>query len=68
MDTVEAVIRSLADGREFNASVAVCSSCGGRAFHLYQVEGQDHWHVQCYECGISYCSSGKCEPEAEPEK
>lgn len=64
MDTVETVVRSLVDGEEIKAHVCACSDCGCRAFHVFQIDGHDHWHMQCYRCGVSYCCGKHCESQA----
>jgi len=37
--------------------VAECS-CGCPVFYVFQVDGQDHPHLQCRKCGEAFCPSG----------
>lgn len=50
------------DGNTRAALVAYCPCPRphGRLFHAFQLKGQDHWHLQCAECGMSYCPQGAC--------
>ena len=47
------------------ADLFVCP-CGGETWIMFRVAGQDHAHLQCADCGQSYCPAGsECgEPEA----
>ena len=38
--------------------VAKCEECDGIEFIIFQIDGQDHPHFQCVECGVSYCQLG----------
>lgn len=29
-------------------------------FMVYQIEGQNHYHLQCVDCNMSYCPTGTC--------
>lgn len=62
MGYVETIVRSAVDGEAVKAHIAECSDCGCRAFHVFQIHGhrQDHWHMQCYRCGVSYCCGDEC--------
>jgi hypothetical protein len=46
-------------GTVHNATVAHC--CDQPYFAVFQVEGQHHIHIQCGDCGTSYCPAGECE-------
>ena len=46
------------DGGRHLARVYVCANCGHNAFQIFLINGR-HQHVQCTECGVSYCD-GSC--------
>ena len=50
------------DGNSHKAVVAYCPcpEPHGRLFHAFQLAGHNHWHLQCAECGESYCPQGAC--------
>jgi hypothetical protein len=39
------------------AKQAVCD-CGHDLFVVFQIEGQNHFHLQCESCGSSHCPMG----------
>jgi len=42
------------------AKQAVCD-CGGETFIVFQIEGHNHFHLQCDQCGSSFCpQAGAC--------
>lgn len=43
------------------ASFFVCGECQADVFFIFQIDGQDHVHLQCGQCGVSFCPSGKCQ-------
>ena len=45
--------------------LAVCSDCDNREWIVFQLDGQDHFHLQCSMCGTSYCPLGKCGEEEQ---
>lgn len=51
-------------GRPTTALLQVCE-CGGKTWLIYalQIAGSSHPHVQCVDCGASYCD-GTCGPAA----
>jgi len=49
-------LKSLADGALARAELFICEACGGELFLIYQIEGHKHPHLQCAECGASYCT------------
>lgn len=49
-------------GRAHPAYVAACRACGCEKFYVFQLSGQNHFHLQCVKCGESYCPFGACEP------
>lgn len=50
------------DGVSRKARQPICP-CGCDLFLIFQLESQNHWHIQCSACGDSYCPSGVCERE-----
>ena len=40
-------------------NVASCE-CGSLAFGIFQLQSQNHFHVQCLSCGSSFCPAGEC--------
>ncbi len=45
------------------AKQAICD-CGHDLFVVFQIEGQNHFHLQCDSCGNSHCPlSGGCTME-----
>lgn len=49
------------DGASEKATLATCGACGSDQFHVFQIERQDHPHLQCVGCDTSYCSrKGGC--------
>jgi len=55
------------DGKEEPAELWMCRGCHGLRWIAYRIDGQDHAHLQCQQCGASYCvGEGSCAPvEAE---
>ena len=45
-------------GAVLDAIVARC--CDQDRFNVFQIDGQDHPHLQCIVCRASYCPAGKC--------
>lgn len=53
------------DGHTSPAIVAACD-CGHDTFHVFQLQGQKHMHLECAECYTSHCPGGICDlPQAE---
>lgn len=52
------------DGAKKEAEKAVCQLCSGDLFYILVING--HNHLNCAECGESYCQ-GNCEEEQAPE-
>ncbi len=38
-------------------------TCAADTFVVFRIEGQSHFHLQCADCGTSYCPGGECSPE-----
>lgn len=53
------------DGNEHIAKVAQCSSCHHNQFHVFQRAEQNHYHIQCTQCGVVFCHEWKCPVEGE---
>jgi hypothetical protein len=53
-----------ADGNTTRATLIVCPECGGLHFAIFVV-GAAHQHLQCSECGTSFCD-GACGNEKDP--
>lgn len=47
------------DAGHFPAHAAYCS-CESDVFYLFQIVGQNHFHMQCAQCDQSYCPFGMC--------
>lgn len=47
------------DGSRHLARVYVCKDCESDQFHIFVVGGV-HQHIQCVECGTTYCD-GSCD-------
>jgi hypothetical protein len=52
------------DEQQRDAMAAVCE-CGPHysndRFHVFQIAGQNHFHLQCSRCGTSYCPQQECQ-------
>lgn len=48
------------DGRLAMAQAMCCENCECDIWHVFIIDGHDHPHVQCFDCGASYCPSGNC--------
>lgn len=47
------------------AHFAVCGHCGGDRFYIYCPASVGHQHLQCVQCGLSFCSNqGVCQAYA----
>ena len=58
--TKETTVTSLNDQSQTAATLMICGECGCQTFFLYMVgAARQHQHVQCTQCGESYCD-GKC--------
>ena len=42
------------------AYVATCACNNSEVFHVFQVLGLDHLHIQCAECETSFCPHQQC--------
>ena len=51
-------------GHKLPAVVLRC--CGQDRFHVFQLAGQQHPHLQCCSCGTSYCAGGCANMERLP--
>jgi hypothetical protein len=51
-------------GEAVGAQVATC--CGQPGFSVFQIDGQNHPHMQCLVCATSYCTTGDCKQERAP--
>lgn len=60
MEFFDALVHSRVDGEPKRAKIGRCEACGGLFFGCFQIDGQDHFHLQCAECGISFCPQGDC--------
>lgn len=50
-----------------SAKLAKCH-CDSEWFFLFVVDGQDHFHMQCSQCGWVYCTGTECAEEAAEEE
>jgi len=49
-------------GNEVAAELVICSECRGATFFAFIVVGQKHPHLQCFDCGATYCTQeGGCQ-------
>ena len=63
------------DGGNAKAILAWCAQCKAKfdehkddawpmpppnVFHIFQLEGTGHFHLQCLYCSTSYCPFGNC--------
>jgi Fe2+ or Zn2+ uptake regulation protein len=57
-------------GRQRAAMLFTCDECRCAHFLIYQISGQDHFHLQCTRCGTSFCQGRSCntDPATAPEK
>ena len=61
MRTFVDTVTSLETGQKVEALISQCEECGSLFFGVFQIKGQDHFHLQCAECGVSYCPwGGEC--------
>lgn len=51
------MVVSRATGERVPAYLQVCE-CGCQIWNCFIVVGDDHPHLQCDECGDTYCSKG----------
>jgi hypothetical protein len=42
------------------AYLATCACNRSDVFHVFQLMGMDHFHIQCAECETSFCPSDLC--------
>lgn len=42
------------------AAVAICPDCECEQWIVFQIKGQNHPHLQCATCGVSFCPNGSC--------
>jgi hypothetical protein len=61
MNSFRAKVRSAVNGHEREADIMTCEACGSLIFGIFQMVGDDHFHLQCMDCGVSYCPGGHCE-------
>jgi hypothetical protein len=49
------------DGSDMDAlaQLMICEECSCESFHIYSLDGHSHPHLQCCECGATYCTGGK---------
>lgn len=45
-------------GATHAAQLVRCDHCDGNVFVVFQVLGMRHFHLQCAQCGESYCPAG----------
>lgn len=48
--------------------MATCPCVAGESFRVYQVIGQNHFHVECVDCGIAYCPFEICQLSTKTTK
>jgi len=48
-------------GESVSASLLLCPDCEGTLFLIYKIG--DHYHLQCPDCGGSFCQGGCKSPE-----
>lgn len=49
------------DGPVVMARMAACTCEGSDVFHIFQIAGQDHFHVECVQCEEAYCPFNLCQ-------
>jgi ribosomal protein L37E len=54
MKTKDVYVTSQVDGQRVAATLIQCPRCDGESFLIYVI-GDDHTHIQCTECGETYC-------------
>lgn len=52
-------ITALADGTPAKAELFLCSGCGGEQWLVYVIAGHQGPHLQCEDCGATYCGDGE---------
>lgn len=62
----ESIVVTDMHGSDKPALMAVCE-CGNNTFVVFQLEGQDHPHLQCAMCDETYCEKGEGCESVEPE-
>lgn len=50
-------------GESKPAQLAVCD-CGFYFFAVFQIDGDNHQHLQCGRCNKSYCPAGACDHDS----
>ncbi len=61
---VRAIFGSAADEAVSKARTLARCDCsqpspdGGLLFRVYQLDGQNHFHIECRLCQVSYCPRG----------
>jgi hypothetical protein len=46
-------------GKAHSARLAKCDRCNEDKFLVFQIEGQTHFHLQCFVCGKAFCPAGE---------
>jgi hypothetical protein len=54
-------------GPVLTAYVATCSCSNSDLFTVFQVAGQNHFHIECAQCETSFCPFGACRMPAKIE-
>jgi hypothetical protein len=49
------------NGEPHQAVLGRCGECDSDVFHVFQLEGQSHMHIQCNQCLVSFCPGGQCQ-------
>jgi hypothetical protein len=48
------------DGTVIPAEVVICAACEAETFILFFADGQEHLHLQCVSCDLTFCSGDGC--------
>ena len=51
-----------------SGAISQCPDCDGETWHLWQIDGHEHPHLQCAGCGQVYCWAHDCAKEAAGEQ
>jgi hypothetical protein len=57
---IKTPIVSRLDGKTATAYVASCGECDNQTFLVYLVDPGKLQHLQCEQCGITYCAGHDC--------
>ena len=43
------------NGKQVEADRVVCPGCDSYQWTIFRIKGQDHIHLQCADCDMTYC-------------